>query len=172
VLGEISIYFSISGAHTFGRARCLLFKDRLYDFNNTGQPDPTLNTVYLQQLQIQCPQNGSGDNTRVAFDPVTPGRLDKQFYNNLQAKKGLLQSDQELFSTPNADTISIVNSFANNESFFFEHFTKSIIKMGNIGVLTGTRGEIRKQCNFVNKKSSEFDHDIESLEEEDMVSSI
>jgi peroxidase len=123
-------------------------------------------------LQIQCPQNGSGDNTRVAFDPVTPGRLDKQFYNNLQAKKGLLQSDQELLSTPGADTISIVNSFANNESLFFEHFTKSIIKMGNIGVLTGTRGEIRKQCNFVNKKSSKFDHDIESLEEEDMVSSI
>ncbi|MCH88236.1 peroxidase, partial [Trifolium medium] len=158
-------------AHTFGKARCRFITNRLYNFNNTGQPDPTLNTAYLQELQIQCPQNGSGD-IRVAFDPVTPGRLDKQFYNNLQVKKGLLQSDQELFSTPGADTISLVNCFANNESFFFEHFTKSIIKMGNIGVLTGTQGEIRKQCNFVNKKSSQLDIAIELLEDDDMVSSI
>ncbi|GAU47316.1 hypothetical protein TSUD_377900 [Trifolium subterraneum] len=100
---------TLSGAHTFGKARCRFITDRLYNFNNTGQPDPTLNTAYLQQLQIQCPQNGSGD-VRVAFDPITPGRLDKQFYNNLQVKKGLLQSDQELFSTPDADTISLVNT--------------------------------------------------------------
>jgi peroxidase len=98
--------------------------------------------------------------------------LDKNFYNNLQIKKGLLQSDQELFSTPGADTISIVNNFANNQNVFFENFKNSMIKMGNIGVLTGKKGEIRKQCNFVNKKSSELDLAIELLEEEDMVSSI
>ncbi|KAK2448281.1 peroxidase [Trifolium repens] len=161
---------TLSGAHTFGRARCLFIVDRLYNFSNTGKPDPTLDTTYLKELQIQCPKNGPGTN-RINFDPTTPDKLDKNFYNNLQVKKGLFQSDQELFSTPGADTISIVNSFAANQNVFFQNFVNSMIKMGNIGVLTGKKGEIRKQCNFVNKKSSELDLALELLEG-DMVSSI
>lgn len=165
---------ALSGAHTLGRARCLFILDRLYDFDNTGKPDPTLDPTYLKQLQKQCPQNGPGNNV-VNFDPTTPDKLDKNYYNNLQGKKGLLQSDQELFSTPGADTISIVNNFGNNQNVFFQNFINSMIKMGNIGVLTGTKGEIRKQCNFVNKKSSELDlatvASTESMEG-DMVSSI
>jgi peroxidase len=120
-------------------------------------------------LQKQCPRDGSG--THVFFDPTTPIRMDNKFYSNLQVKKGLLQSDQELFSTPGAtDTISIVNNFANNETNFFKNFRNSMIKMSKIGVLTGAQGEIRKHCNFVNKRSSELDLGIELLEE--MVSSI
>ncbi|CAI8590407.1 unnamed protein product [Vicia faba] len=63
-------------------------------------------------------------------------------------------SDQELFSTTGADTIAIVNSFINNQTLFFENFVSSMIKMGNLGVLTGTQGEIRTQCNAVNGNSS------------------
>ncbi|CAL5184124.1 unnamed protein product [Lathyrus oleraceus] len=165
---------ALSGAHTFGRARCSLFVDRLYNFNNTGKPDPTLDTAYLKELQKECPKNGPGTN-RVNFDPTTPDILDKNYYSNLQVKKGLLQSDQTLFSTPGADTISIVNKFGNNQNAFFESFRNSMIKMGNIDVLTGKKGEIRKQCNFVNKKSSELDlATVRSREsvEEDLVSSI
>ncbi|CAI8590418.1 unnamed protein product [Vicia faba] len=150
---------SLSGAHTFGRSRCFLFSDRLYNFSNTGKPDPTLDATYLKVLQKQCPQNGPGD-TRVNFDPTTPDILDKNYYNNLQVKKGLLQSDQELFSTPGADTIGIVNNFANNQNAFFQNFANSMIRMGNIGVLTGKKGEIRTQCNFVNKKKKSPELDI------------
>ncbi|XP_058752548.1 peroxidase E5-like [Vicia villosa] len=150
---------SLSGAHSFGRSRCFLFSDRLFNFNNTGKPDPTLDPAYLKVLQKQCPQNGPGDN-RVNFDPTTPDTLDKNYYNNLQVKKGLLQSDQELFSTPGADTIGIVNNFANNQNAFFQNFANSMIRMGNIGVLTGKKGEIRTQCNFVNKKKKLSELDI------------
>ncbi|XP_058752547.1 peroxidase A2-like [Vicia villosa] len=164
---------ALSGAHTFGRAHCSKFVDRLYNFNNTGKPDPTLDTTYLKELQKECPENGTGTN-RVDLDPTTPDILDKNYYNNLQGKKGLLQSDQELFSTPGADTTAIVNSFANNQIVFFENFKKSMIKMGNMGVLTGKRGEIRTQCNFVNKESSELDLDTvtstESLDEDLVIS--
>ncbi|KAK7331261.1 hypothetical protein VNO77_25481 [Canavalia gladiata] len=165
---------ALSGAHTFGRAHCTFILDRLYNFSGTGKPDPTLDTTYLQQLRKICPQTGSG-NTLVNFDPTTPDTFDKNYYSNLQVHKGLLQSDQELFSTPGADTIAIVNSFSTVQDAFFDNFKASMIKMGNIGVLTGNKGEIRKHCNFVNKKSVEVD--IESVAsqqslEEGMVSSI
>ncbi|XP_061373671.1 peroxidase 15-like [Gastrolobium bilobum] len=145
---------TLSGAHTFGRAHCFLFSDRLYNFSGTGKPDPTLDTTYLQQLRKICPQ---GATNLANFDPTTPDTFDKNYYSNLQGQKGLLQSDQELFSTKGADTISIVNKFGSSQDAFFDSFKASMIKMGNIAVLTGTKGEIRKQCNFVNKKSAELD---------------
>nr|AII99874.1 peroxidase [Cicer arietinum] len=143
---------ALSGAHTFGRAHCSFILSRLYNFSNTGNPDPTLNTTYLQDLRQICPN--SGPNNLVNFDPTTPDKFDKNYYSNLQVKKGLLQSDQELFSTSGADTISIVNKFSSDQNAFFESFKAAMIKMGNIGVLTGNKGEIRKQCNFINQKSS------------------
>ncbi|WJX22904.1 peroxidase [Trifolium repens] len=164
---------ALSGAHTFGRAHCSLFVSRLYNFSSTGSPDPTLNTTYLQQLRTICPNGGPGTNL-TNFDPTTPDKFDKNYYSNLQVKKGLLQSDQELFSTSGADTITIVNKFSSDQNAFFESFKAAMIKMGNIGVLTGTKGEIRKQCNFVNSKSAELGLATMTQEssEDDLVSSI
>ncbi|TKY72363.1 Peroxidase 15 [Spatholobus suberectus] len=74
-----------------------------------------------------------------------------------------------------SDTISIVNKFSSDQKAFFDSFEASMIKMGNIGVLTGKKGEIRKHCNFVNKKSAELDIASVASEEssaEGMVSSI
>lgn len=146
----------------------------MYNFNNTGKPDPTLNTTYLKELSKICPQNGTGTNL-TNLDPITPNKFDKKYYSNLKSGKGLFQSDQELFSTPDADTISIVNKFSRNKNAFFDSFKVSMIKMGNIGVLTGNEGEIRKQCNFINQRSTELDIDIvasNELHEEGIVSSI
>ncbi|RYR12289.1 hypothetical protein Ahy_B04g069825 [Arachis hypogaea] len=122
---------------------------------NSAQPDPNLNTTYLQQLRSICPKNGPG-NALTNLDSSTPDKFDKNYYSNLQIRKGLLQSDQELFSTPGAETVSIVNKFSSDENAFFEAFKASMIKMGNIGVITGNKGEIRKQCNFVNTQSIEL----------------
>ncbi|XP_058209767.1 peroxidase A2-like [Rhododendron vialii] len=140
---------SLSGAHTFGRAQCRLFSNRLYNFNNTGNPDPTLNSTYLTTLQQICPQNGSGA-ALANLDPTTPDAFDNNYFSNLQNNQGLLQSDQELFSTPGASTISIVNTFASSQSTFFQNFAQSMINMGNIGPLTGSNGEIRLDCKKVN----------------------
>ncbi|KAJ1414411.1 Secretory peroxidase [Sesbania bispinosa] len=144
---------TLSGAHTFGRAHCSLFINRLYNFSGTGNPDPTLDTTYLELLREICPENAT-ENNITNFDLTTPDQFDNKYYSNLQSQKGLLQSDQELFSTPDADTIDIVNSFSSDQDLFFNNFIESMIKMGNIGVLTGVEGEIRLQCNFVNGDSS------------------
>ncbi|KAJ4724110.1 Peroxidase [Melia azedarach] len=128
---------ALSGAHTFGRAQCRTFSPRLFNFNNTGNPDPTMNTTLLTTLQQLCPQD--------AFD--------NNYFSNLLSNNGLLQSDQELFSTPGADTIAIVNSFSSNQTAFFQSFVASMISMGNISPLTGTQGEIRLNCSKVNGNS-------------------
>ncbi|QHO06400.1 hypothetical protein HN51_065259 [Arachis hypogaea] len=171
---NITDLVTLSGAHTFGRAQCQFFFARLYNFNGTGNPDPTLDSSYRQTLQSLCPIDGSKNTSVVNLDLTTPDTVDNKYYSNLQAQKGLLQSDQELFSTPNASTTAIVNNFSANQTLFFEAFKASMIKMGNIGVLTGTNGEIRKQCNFVNSNSMGLANaasNKESFSEDGMVSS-
>ncbi|XP_054803203.1 peroxidase A2-like [Prosopis cineraria] len=140
---------ALSGAHTFGRAQCRFFINRLYNFSGTGSPDPTLNTTYLATLQQNCPQNGSG-TTLNNLDPSTPDTFDNNYFKNLLTNQGLLQSDQELFSTNGSSTVSIVNNFAGNQTAFFQAFAQSMINMGNISPLTGSQGEIRSNCRKVN----------------------
>jgi peroxidase len=40
--------------------------------------------------------------------------FDNRYFSNLQASAGLLQSDQELFSTPKSNTVEMVNQFSAN----------------------------------------------------------
>ncbi|KAJ7971433.1 Peroxidase [Quillaja saponaria] len=146
---------ALSGAHTFGRAQCRTFVNRLFNFSGTGSPDPTLNSSYLTTLQQICPQNGSG--TALAnLDLTTPDTFDNNYFTNLQSNQGLLQSDQELFSTSGSATVSIVNSFSSNQTAFFQNFAQSMINMGNISPLTGSIGEIRLDCKKVNGQGLEI----------------
>ncbi|KAJ6387789.1 hypothetical protein OIU77_026376 [Salix suchowensis] len=140
---------ALSGAHTFGRAKCSSFNLRLYNFSGSGNPDPTLNTTYLAALQQLCPQGGNG-SVVANLDPTTSDAFDRNYFSNLQTNEGLLRSDQELFSTTGADTIDVVNNFSSNQTAFFESFAVSMIRMGNISPLTGTDGEIRLNCRKVN----------------------
>uniref|UniRef100_A0A7N0T8D3 Peroxidase n=1 Tax=Kalanchoe fedtschenkoi TaxID=63787 RepID=A0A7N0T8D3_KALFE len=140
---------ALSGAHTFGRSRCLLFSDRLYNFSGTGAPDTTLDATYLETLRESCPQGGAGSNL-VNLDPSTPDGFDNAYFTNLQNNRGLLQSDQALFSSTGSNTVSIANQFGNSQSDFFTSFAQSMVKMGNISPLTGASGEIRADCKKVN----------------------
>ncbi|KAB1227928.1 Peroxidase 15 [Morella rubra] len=144
---------ALSGAHTFGRGQCSTFDPRLYNFNSTGNPDPTLNSTYLTTLRGICPENGSGTGP-ADLDPTTPDAFDNNYYSNLQVNKGLLVTDQELFSTEGEDTIDIVNSFSSDQTAFFASFVESMIKMGNISPLTGVEGEVRLNCGRVNDEDA------------------
>jgi peroxidase len=146
ILTNVSCF---TGAHTFREAQCVSLSDSLYNFQSTENPDPTLDVTYLEMLRQTCPQGGDA-NTLANLDQATTNDFDNNYFMNLQNKKGLLQSDQELFSTTGADTVDIVNRFANSQSDFFDSFGQSMIKMGNISPLTGSSGEIRSYCKRVN----------------------
>jgi peroxidase len=140
---------ALSGAHTFGRAQCSKFNNRLYNFSSSGSPDPTLNTTYLITLQKLCPNGGNG-SVLADLDVTTPNAFDNKYYSNLKNQQGLLQSDQELISTSGADTIKIVDKYRLNQRAFFEEFARSMIQMGKLSVLTGAQGEVRLNCRKVN----------------------
>ncbi|KAH7565843.1 hypothetical protein JRO89_XS08G0024800 [Xanthoceras sorbifolium] len=136
----------LSGSHTIGRSSCHAIQNRLYNFNGTRKADPSMDTDYLKTLKQKCIQI---DNN-VDLDGTTPTTFDVAYYNNLKKKKGLLSTDQSLYS--NERTTHFVELFASQPSvFFMDQFAVSMVKLGNVGVLTRpNEGEIRLNCNFVN----------------------
>lgn len=83
-----------------------------------------------------------------ALDLVTPNSFDNNYFKNLIQKKGLLQSDQVLFSGGSTD--SIVSEYSNNPTTFKSDFAAAMIKMGDIEPKTGSVGIIRSICSAVN----------------------
>lgn len=141
---------ALSGAHTFGRATCGTFTQRLYDFNGQeGTADPTMDSTYLASLQNICPEGGNAA-ILTDLDSATPDDFDNNYFTNLQGGRGLLATDQMLFSTTGADTVTIVNRFAGSQTAFFDAFVQSMVNMANLNVLTGTQGEIRTNCARIN----------------------
>ncbi|OEL28170.1 Peroxidase N [Dichanthelium oligosanthes] len=127
---------ALSGAHTIGVVRCALFGNRLSNFSATSSVDPTLDAGMAASLQRL--RDGSDGNQTSELDVsylddyFANGNnyFDNGYYRNLLTQKGLLSSDQGLFSSP--EGVAITNDL-----------------MGNIA-LTGSDGEIRKICRVVN----------------------
>ncbi|PSR86872.1 Peroxidase [Actinidia chinensis var. chinensis] len=141
----------LSGGHSIGFARCVTFSDRLFNFSSTGAPDSTMETTMVSDLQGRCPITGDGNNT-APFDRNSTDLFDNHYFQNLLNGKGLLSSDQILFSSDVAQTTTkdLVELYSNNLPLFLADFANSMIKMGNISPLTGSAGEIRKNCRVVN----------------------
>ncbi|CAH8252319.1 unnamed protein product [Arabidopsis lyrata] len=133
---------ALSGAHTIGQSQCFLFRDRLYE--NSSDID----AGFASTRKRRCPTVGS-DGNLAALDLVTPNSFDNNYYKNLMQKKGLLVTDQVLFGS-GASTDGIVSEYSRNRSKFAADFATAMIKMGDIEPLTGSTGEIRKICSFVN----------------------
>lgn len=138
---------TLSGAHSIGVSHCSSFADRLYNFNATHPQDPDLDGGYAVFLKTKCPPQINADPT-VNLDVLTPNRLDNRYYVNLISHRGLLSSDQVLFSSPS--TAKLVLNNARYGSAWASKFAAAMVHMGSIDVLTCTNGEIRKNCHFVN----------------------
>ncbi|KAL4272218.1 hypothetical protein GQ457_13G024200 [Hibiscus cannabinus] len=148
---NITDVVSLSGGHTIGLAKCGTFNNRLFNFSGTGAPDSTLEASMLADLQSFCPVNGDS-NRFTALDRNSTDLFDNHYFKNLVDGKGLLGSDQILYSSDLAvsTTKSLVESYYKDSKLFFTDFANSMIKMGNISPLTGSNGEIRKNCRAVN----------------------
>jgi len=144
---------ALSGGHTIGQSRCTSFRQRLYMTNHQVS---SLEKTYSAELRSRCPKSG-GDNILSPLDVVSPTKFDNHYFTDLESSRGLLISDQELYGNQNAHadqisttTTALVSAFSDNEDNFFQHFAMSMVRMGNINPLIGSKGEIRKNCRRMN----------------------
>ncbi|CAL9081716.1 unnamed protein product [Musa textilis] len=132
---------SLSGAHTIGIAHCASFENRLFPAQ-----DPTLDQTFAENLYLTCPVANTSNTT--ALDVRSPDAFDNNYYVDLLNSQGLFTSDHGLYA--DARTQPTVTGFAVNQSLFFDKFVYSMTKMGQLSVLTGDQGEIRKNCSAIN----------------------
>ncbi|KNA13176.1 hypothetical protein SOVF_118970 [Spinacia oleracea] len=147
-LDEVDLV-ALSGAHTIGVARCTSFKARLYSQNGNSEADVSLEKAYLNELKSVCPSSG-GDNNITPLDYASPRSFDNTYYKLILGGRGLLFTDQQLYSGNYATLAQLVKSYADDEGLFFDQFAKSMVKMGTISPLLGSNGEVRKNCRRAN----------------------
>jgi peroxidase len=103
-------------------------------------------------LQSLC-AGGDGNQT-TALDANSADAFDKHYFQNLLTKRGLLSSDQGLFSGDEdivaSTTMALVQKYSDDGEQFFADFGASMVKMGSISPLTGDEGEIRCNCRVAN----------------------
>lgn len=132
---------TLSGGHTIGIGHCASFQNRLFP-----SQDSTLELSFAKNLYLTCPVKDTTNTT--VNDIRTPNTFDNKYYVDLVNKQGLFTSDQGLYG--DSRTKPLVTSFAANQPLFFGKFVYSMTKMGQLSVLTGKQGEIRKNCSALN----------------------
>ncbi|KAF5187332.1 Peroxidase [Thalictrum thalictroides] len=148
---------TLLGAHAIGFCHCGFFIDRLYNFKGTGCADPDLDQSVFKFLTKKCPRpvteifNISKDPT-VFMTPTsnTPFKLDSSFYRGLLNGEAVLQLDQGLAFTD--VTQKLATKYVQQPNIFRREFSKAMIKLGNVGVLTGQQGQVRLNCRRVNRR--------------------
>ncbi|KAE8705395.1 Peroxidase 39 [Hibiscus syriacus] len=139
----------LSGAHTIGIAHCPAFSRRLYNSTGPGGVDPTLDSEYAANLKANKCRTPNDNTTKVEMDPGSRKSFDLSYYTLLTKRRGLFNSDAAL--TTDSTSVALINQLLSNPpSFFYAQFAKAMEKMGRINVKTGSQGQIRKQCAFVN----------------------
>ncbi|KAG6408396.1 hypothetical protein SASPL_131407 [Salvia splendens] len=145
-------YATLLGAHTMGKTHCANLNDRLYNFNKTRKPDPSIAKSQLDELRKQCPKTlkkGQKDPTMFLTDDQY--RFSNKYYSNLVSNKAVLKVDQDLLQSYN--TSELAHEYAAMFQHLKQQFSLSISRLGGLKVLTGNQGEIRLNCRFTNKNN-------------------
>ncbi|CAK8574761.1 unnamed protein product [Lathyrus sativus] len=70
---------TLLGAHNVGVIHCNFFKNRLYNFNGTNEPDPSLDTEFLNVLRSRCNETDALSTSTSAYtSPTSPSSLIKE----------------------------------------------------------------------------------------------
>lgn len=123
-----------------GVGHCPNIQNRLYPtLDSTLQTHP----FFAQTLVRQCPQGGNNPNTVVQND-LTNIVFDSQYFRDVIGGQGLFSIDAALAT--DSRTAPIVRQFAMNQQLFFQTFSDAYVKLTQFNVLTGSQGQIRKNC--------------------------
>lgn len=121
--------------------------NRLYNFSETGHPDPSISADFLDQMRISCQDgNSSGLNQSSASSFSSGAGFDTHYFANLMKGRGILYADQQLMADENSS--SFVRVYASDSISFRKDFARAMVKMSNLGVLSGSQGQVRINCSF------------------------
>ncbi|KAK1677676.1 hypothetical protein QYE76_038524 [Lolium multiflorum] len=139
---------ALLGGHSVGRVHCFNLVARLYP-----AVDGAFEPGYGAFLRKRCPsahpiEDTNLDVTYARNDKDTPNVIDNMYHKNLLRGRGLLLVDQGLATDPR--TAPFVRKMAADNAYFLDRFAAALVKMSENGPLTGDKGEIRKDCKFVN----------------------
>ncbi|CAI0417338.1 unnamed protein product [Linum tenue] len=147
-LTAVDMVLLLGGAHSVGVAHCSFLSERIHNFKGSGKPDPSMDQFTVNTLRSRCPINAIENTVNLDQNPFSPLVLDNSYYQNILLRRGVLQIDQELGM--NRFTRPIIANLANSVDFP-ARFGAAMVRLGAVGVLTGTQGEIRSSCRVVNK---------------------
>ncbi|EOX92033.1 hypothetical protein QUC31_003432 [Theobroma cacao] len=137
---------ALSGSHSIGEGRCFSIMFRLYNQSGSGKPDPAIEPRFREKLDKLCPLGGD-ENVTGDLD-ATPRLFDNQYFKDLVAGRGFLNSDQTLFTFP--QTRKYVKLFSEDQNAFFNAFVEGMLKMGDLQ--SGRPGEVRTNCRVANSR--------------------
>ncbi|XP_022154422.1 peroxidase 43 [Momordica charantia] len=145
----------LSAAHTIGTTACFFMTKRLYNFSPGGSgSDPDISPALLPELKSQCPPNGDV-STRLAIDRGSQQSFDIHILQNIRNGFAVLASDARL--NDDASTRAVMDSYFSPLTPIFgpsfqDDFVNSMVRMGQIGVKSGSQGEIRRVCSSFNSR--------------------
>lgn len=146
---------ALLGAHNIGRIGCEFIRPRLSNFTVTGLPDPTIPLDFLEELKQKCPDDNNSisnvlnEHTGRGLSESIATSLDNHYYKTLMRGRGLLFADQQLMA--NDKTAAAVTDYSFDDGTLFRtEFAHAMAKLSNIGVLTGSKGEVRHSCSHLN----------------------
>lgn len=149
----------LSGAHSIGQGHCSSFTGRL------SEPPQQITPAYRDLLNYKCSQAANPDvvnNVRdedasvvARFMPGFVSRvrkisdfLDNTYYHNNLAKIVTFHSDWQLLT--DATSLSKVHEYADNATLWDSDFSDSLLKLSQLPMPEGSKGEIRKKCSAIN----------------------
>ncbi|GAV91659.1 LOW QUALITY PROTEIN: peroxidase domain-containing protein [Cephalotus follicularis] len=158
---------TLLGGHNIGKIGCEFIRGRLYNFSGTGQPDPLIAFDFLELMRRICPLNkssdidgspafmrsrgmsestlGMGDYQQLSSSISSGAGFDTHYYQSLLRGRGLLFSDKQLMADDR--TAMLVRSYSmGNGSTFRVDFARVMVKLSNLGALTGSEGQVRINC--------------------------
>lgn len=156
-LPYISLLFNqvvLLGGHTVGVAHCGFFRDRLFNFQGSGKPDPTMDPTLRTKLIRHCGATPKQKDPEAFLDQGSSFSVDNQYYNQIAQHRGVMLIDQEL--ALDDSTAGIVAALRKDKDLFMKKFGAALVKLGGLHVLEGKAGEIRKTCGVVNGGSQIF----------------
>ncbi|KAE9467829.1 hypothetical protein C3L33_00262, partial [Rhododendron williamsianum] len=158
---------------------CKFIANRLYNFDGTNEPDPTLDTNFLNHLRSRCNNSlitlGSSPSLSPSSvdDSPSPSSVDDSTSSTSSIREAEVEMDSEergsdfgtlyyrnllqargiLYVdqqlTAGEETETWVRAYASDTSLFRRDFALAMRKLSNLGVLTAPMGQVRISCSKV-----------------------